>query len=121
MGPVAESAQKPNVVIIYGDDVGFGDIGVNGSKMIPTPNIDKLAAGGLNFTDAHSPSASCSPSRFSMLTGILANRRGGNILGATAPLPIKEDELTLPRLFKQAGYETAVIGKLWIQLIHFSL
>ena len=61
---------NPNVVIIYGDDVGYGDVGAYGSVKIPTPNIDALAATGLRFTDGHSTAATCSPSRFSMLTGI---------------------------------------------------
>ena len=63
------AAKKPNVVVIYGDDVGFGDVGFGGSKMIPTPNIDKLARGGLIFTDGHCSSSVCSPSRYAMLTG----------------------------------------------------
>ena len=105
------SAAKPNVVIIYGDDVGFGDVGAYGSKMIPTPNIDRLAAGGLRFTDGHCSAATCSPSRFSMLTGIHAFRHGVSILAPNAPLCIPTDILTLPKLFKQAGYHTGVVGK----------
>jgi arylsulfatase A len=62
------AAEKPNVVIIYGDDVGFGDLGAYGAKLIPTPNLDKLAVEGLRFTDGHCSAATCSPSRFSMLT-----------------------------------------------------
>ena len=60
---VAWGAEKPNVVIIYGDDVGQGDVGVYGSEMIPTPNIDLLASGGLVFTDGHCTAATCTPSR----------------------------------------------------------
>ncbi len=108
---LTHAATKPNVVIIYGDDVGFGDVGVNGSKMIPTPNIDRLASQGINFTDAHSPAATCSASRFTMLTGILAHRRNITILSPTSALPIKPTEYTLPKIFKDAGYDTAVIGK----------
>jgi arylsulfatase A len=66
---VSAGSIKPNVVIIYGDDVGYGDVGVYGSKMIPTPNIDRLAQNGLVFTDGHCAAATCTPSRFSMLTG----------------------------------------------------
>lgn len=102
---------KPNVVIIYGDDVGYGDVGVNGSRKIPTPNIDRLAAEGLNFTDGHCPAATCSPSRFSLLTGSLAIRRGVSILGPSSNMPITETDYTLPKLFRDAGYRTAVIGK----------
>lgn len=105
------SAQKPNVVIIYGDDVGYGDVGVYGSEKIPTPNIDRLAAEGLRFTDGHSSASTCTPSRFSLLTGIHGFRHGVRILPPNAPLSIPTDILTLPKLFNQAEYQTAVIGK----------
>ena len=105
------AADKPNVVIIYGDDVGFADVGVNGSKLIPTPNIDKLAKEGLNFTDGHCSAATCTPSRFSLLTGIHGFRHGISILRPNAPLTIPLDKLTLPKLFKKAGYNTAIVGK----------
>ncbi|MCM8537888.1 MAG: arylsulfatase [Lentisphaeraceae bacterium] len=108
---VSAQDAKPNVVIIYGDDVGYGDVGVYGSKMIPTPNIDKLADGGIKFTDGHCSAATCSPSRFSMLTGIHAYRHDIRILAPNAAMAIPTDILTLPKLFKKAGYETAVVGK----------
>ena len=110
-GAFGASAKKPNVIIIYGDDVGYGDLGVYGAKMIPTPNLDKLAAGGLVFTDGHCPASTCSASRFAMLTGQLAHRRGVRVLGPTSPMPIFSDDYTLPMVFKDAGYTTAVIGK----------
>jgi arylsulfatase A-like enzyme len=102
---------NPNVVIIYGDDVGYGDVGAYGSVKIPTPNIDALAATGLRFTDGHSTAATCSPSRFSMLTGIHGFRAHIKILGPNAPLAMPVDTYTLADLFKEAGYQTAVIGK----------
>ncbi len=102
---------KPNVVIIYGDDVGYGDVGVYGSEKIPTPNIDKLAASGRQFTDGHCTASTCTPSRFSMLTGIHGFRHNIRVLPPDGKLVIPTDVLTLPKLFKQAGYETAVIGK----------
>ena len=105
------AADKPNVIIIYGDDVGYNDVGVYGSKMIPTPNIDKLANGGLKFTDGHCSAATCTPSRFSMLTGVHGFRHGVRILAPNAPLTIPTNILTLPKLFKKAGYDTAVVGK----------
>ncbi|MEM9399720.1 MAG: arylsulfatase [Verrucomicrobiota bacterium] len=105
------SAEKPNVVIIYGDDVGYGDVGVYGSKMIPTPNIDKLAKGGLRFTDGHCSAATCTPSRYSLLAGIHGFRDGVSILPPDATLLIPTDILTLPKLFKKAGYNTGVVGK----------
>lgn len=105
------AAQQPNVVIIYGDDVGYGDVGAYGSKMIPTPNIDKLASEGLLFTDGHCAAATCTPSRFSMLTGVHGFRHGVRILPPNAPLSIPTDIMTLPKMFNKAGYETAVVGK----------
>lgn len=107
----AADVSKPNVVIIYGDDVGYADVGAYGSKLIPTPHIDKLATEGLRFTDGHCTAATCSPSRFSMLTGIYGFRNGVSILPPNAPLSIPTDILTLPGMFKRAGYDTAVIGK----------
>lgn len=104
-------AQKPNVVIIYGDDVGWGDVGAYGAKQIPTPNLDQLAKDGMLFTDAHCSAATCTPSRFSMLTGIHGFRHNVRILAPNAPMAIKPDMFTLPKLFKQAGYNTAVVGK----------
>lgn len=107
----SEQSGKPNVVIIYGDDVGYGDVGVYGSEMIPTPNIDRLASGGLVFTDGHCSASTCSPSRYSLLTGVHGFRDGISILPPNAPLCIDTEAFTLPDLFKEAGYTTAVIGK----------
>jgi arylsulfatase A-like enzyme len=103
--------ERPNVVIIYGDDVGYGDVGSYGSKLIPTPNIDRLASQGLRFTDGHCSAATCTPSRFSMLTGIHGFRRNVRVLPPNAPMTIKPDMYTLPQLFKDAGYRTAIVGK----------
>ncbi|MDG1667767.1 MAG: arylsulfatase [Opitutae bacterium] len=105
------TTNQPNVVIIYGDDVGYGDVGVYGSEHIPTPHIDALAASGLHFTDGHCSAATCSPSRFSMLTGIHGFRANVRILAPNAPLAIPVETYTIADLFKDAGYQTAVIGK----------
>lgn len=102
---------KPNIVIIYGDDVGYGDLGAYGAKLIPTPNLDQLAKESLRFTDGHCSAATCTPSRFSMLTGIHGFRHNVHILPPNAPMKIKPEMFTLPQMLKQAGYETAVIGK----------
>lgn len=75
MGAAPARADLPNVVFILADDLGYGDIGVYGGR-VPTPNIDRLAREGLRFTDAHSPSALCAPSRFSLLTGSNPYRNG---------------------------------------------
>lgn len=109
---------QPNIVIIYGDDVGFGDISVNGSKKIITPNIDKLASEGINFTNGHSTAATCTPSRYSMLVGRYAFRQGISILPPDGSLCLSTDELTLPKLLKKAGYYTGVIGKWHLGLGH---
>ena len=113
LSPFTTSAasEQPNVILIYGDDVGYGDVGAYGSELIPTPNIDALAANGLRFTDGHAAAATCSPSRFSMLTGVHGFREGVSILPPNAPLSIRTESYTLPDLFKSAGYTTAVIGK----------
>ena len=105
------AAEKPNVIIIYGDDVGYGDLGCYGAKKIPTPHLDKLAEGGIRFTDGHCTAATCTPSRFAMLTGIYGFRHDVHILPPNAPMKIKPEMFTLPQMFKKAGYETAVIGK----------
>lgn len=108
---VAVDPARPNVVFIYGDDVGYGDVGVYGSEKIPTPNIDRLAARGIRFLDGHATAATCTPSRYAMLAGIYGFRQGIDILPPEASLVLPTDKLTLPKLFKKAGYATAVIGK----------
>lgn len=111
-GSTVCAVPPPNVIIIYGDDVGYGDVGAYGAKGIPTPNIDRLARNGLRFTDGHSGSATCTPSRYSMLTGNAAFRKDGTgILPGDAKLLIDPEQFTLPDLFKEAGYVTGVIGK----------
>ena len=108
----AETTRPPNVIIIYGDDVGYGDVGAYGAKLIPTPNIDRLAAEGLRFTDAHCAAATCTPSRYSLLTGEMAFRKKGtSILPGDANMAIDPDQFTLADVFHQAGYRTGVIGK----------
>src|SRR5438128_762291 len=103
---------RPNIVLIYSDDVGYGDVGCYGATRVKTPNIDKLATGGLRFTDAHSPSATCTPSRYALLTGEYAWRHPGTgIAAGDAPLVIPTNYTTLPSLLKRAGYATAAIGK----------
>jgi arylsulfatase A-like enzyme len=102
---------KPNIIFIYMDDLGYGDVSVNGAKGVKTPNIDKLAQSGLNFTDAHSSSATCTPSRYSLLTGRYAFRNNAHILPGTAPLIINPKRGTIASMLQDAGYKTAVIGK----------
>ena len=103
---------KPNVIFILADDIGYGDFGCYGATKIRTPNADKLASQGLRFTDAHAPSAVCTPTRYAFMTGEYAWRKQGTgILPGIAGLIIEPGRTTVPSLLKRAGYETAVIGK----------
>lgn len=103
---------KPNVIIIYADDLGYGDLGCYGATHVHTPNIDRLAAEGMRFTDAHTVSAVCTPSRYALLTGDYPIRE--NITGAIFsrhPLLIDTNKLTIADVLKNDGYATACIGK----------
>lgn len=102
---------RPNIVIFYIDDLGYGDVGYNGAVGVQTPAIDRLAQGGIVFTDAHSTSATCTPSRYSVLTGQHAFRNNAAILPGDAPLLIRPGSYTLPAMLQKAGYRTGVIGK----------
>lgn len=103
---------KPNVLIIYTDDLGMGDVGIYGAKGLETPNIDALAAQGIRFTNAHATASTCTPSRFSLMTGKYPFRQTGTgILPGDARLIVPTDEITLPKVFKKAGYTTAIVGK----------
>ncbi len=103
---------QPNVIIIYIDDLGYGDVSCYGATKVKTPNIDNLASTGIRFTNGHSSSASCTPSRFSMLTGGYAFRvEGTGIAPGDAAMIIKPETRTLADLFSEAGYKTGVVGK----------
>lgn len=104
--------KQPNVVVIYLDDLGYGDIGAYGATQLKTPNFDKLAAGGVLFTDGHATSATCTPSRYGLLTGVYPWRnKEAKILPGTAPLIIDTTQLTIPKIFKEKGYHTGIVGK----------
>lgn len=103
---------KPNVVLIYADDLGYGDISSYGATHLHTPNIDRIAKNGIRFTNAHASSATCTPSRYSILTGQYAWRKPGTgIAPGDAPLLIDTGRKTLPRMLQMAGYQTAAVGK----------
>ena len=107
-------AKKPNVIVIMADDLGYGDLGCYGAKPknLKTPNIDKLAQGGLKFTSGYCSASTCTPTRYSFLTGTYAFRgKNTGIAPPSSPLIIPEDTYTLPDILKQAGYKTAVVGK----------
>ena len=106
------AANKPNIVILYADDLGYGDLGCYGATAVKTPNMDRLAREGLRFTDAHTSAATCTPSRYSLLTGEYPWRKSGTgVLPGDAALIIAPGRTTLPSLFQKAGYATAAIGK----------
>jgi arylsulfatase A-like enzyme len=105
-------SQKPNVILIYVDDLGYGDVSCYGATKLQTPHLDKLAANGIRFTNGHATSSTCTPSRYAMMTGIYPWRKSGTgILPGDAALIVPTDKPTLPKIFKQAGYNTALVGK----------
>ncbi len=107
-----EVTTKPNVVVIYLDDLGYGDLSSYGATELQTPNIDKLANGGVKFTNGYASSATCTPSRYALLTGVYPWRnKNAKILPGTAPLLISTEQQTLPKLLKSEGYQTAIVGK----------
>ncbi len=104
--------QKPNILLIYADDVGIGDLSCYGAELIQTPHIDSIAENGVKFTNAYATSAMCTPSRFSLLTGKYAFRLpGSGILSAEEPMCIEPGSFTLPEMLRQQGYRTAIVGK----------
>lgn len=105
-------AVKPNIVLIYLDDLGYGDLSSYGATEIKTPNIDVLANEGRRFTNGYATSATCTPSRYAILTGDYPWRNSNaKILPGTAPLLITTAQNTLPKMLKKQGYQTAVVGK----------
>ena len=104
---------KPNIVFIYLDDLGSGDVGAyDANAKVPTPNIDALANSGIRFTNGYSSSATCTPSRYALLTGTYPWRNANaQILPGSAPLIIDTVMMTLPKMLKEAGYQTGIVGK----------
>jgi len=115
---------QPNIVLIFADDLGYGELGSYGQKIIRTPNLDQFAAGGLRFTNFYSSSALCAPARCQMLTGlhsghaqIRANFEMANgpesftDLNEKGQMPLAGDAVTIAKRLKEAGYTTACIGK----------
>ena len=101
----------PNVIIFYVDDLGYGDVGSYDAVGVDTPNIDRLAANGVRFTDAHSSAATCTPSRYSLLSGEHGFRIEADILEGDAPLLLPPGKPTIASLLQRAGYATGVVGK----------
>ncbi len=107
------AAEKPNIIVILADDIGYGDLGCYGATTVKTPNLDRLAREGRRFTDAHSPASTCTPTRRALLTGTYSWRQqpGSSIAPGDAPLLIPPGTVTLPSILKQAGYTTGLVGK----------
>lgn len=117
----ARTTKRPNVVYILADDMGWGDIGAyNPDSAVPTPNLDRLAGQGMRFTDMHSSSSVCTPSRYSILTGRYAwrTRLKHGVLNGYDPSLIEDGRLTVAGMLKQAGYYTAGVGKWHLGLGH---
>ena len=111
----ATGAERPNIVVIYADDLGYGDVQCYNPQRgkIPTPQIDRLASQGVRFTDGHSSSGVCSPSRYTLLTGRYhwRSRLQRGIVGLWGPPVIKPERMTIASLARQAGYRTSCVGK----------
>lgn len=105
-------ASRPNIIIIYADDLGYGDLQCYGAKNVETPNVNRLANNGIRFTNAYATAATSTPSRYAMLTGQYAWRRQDtNIAPGNAGMIIRPEQLTVADVFKSAGYSTCAIGK----------
>lgn len=105
-------AKHPNILILYADDLGYGDpVSFNSESKIPTPNIDRLAASGMKFTDGHTSCGHCTPSRYALLTGRHHWRDLYHMVDVFEPSVFKPERLTLPEMLKENGYTTAAIGK----------
>ena len=109
-GAIAEEQENPNIIIVYVDDLGYGDLSCYGGE-VNTPYVDRLAENGIKFTNAYAPASTCTPSRYSLLTGRHAFRVGAAIMAGDAPLLISEETSTLPGMLQKNGYKTALIGK----------
>jgi arylsulfatase A len=112
-GSGSAADRKPNIVLVLADDLGYGDTSCYGAKLVETPNIDRLAREGRRFTDAHTPSSVCSPTRYGLLTGRYCWRTSlqRQVLAPAAPLHIEPTRPTLASVLKKHGYATAAVGK----------
>ena len=107
-----QKPQKPNVIIIYADDIGYGDLSCNGTAAVSTPNVDSLAEHGIRFTNSHTTSSVSTPSRYGLLTGQYPWRKAGTgIATGDAGMIIRPEQYTLADMFREAGYATGAVGK----------
>ena len=106
--------ERPNVLLIYADDIGYGDLSCNGTSAVRTPNVEKLASEGIRFTNAHCAAATSTPSRYALLTGEYAWRREGTgVAAGNAAMIITPERYTIADMFKDAGYQT-IAGQIQI-------
>ncbi|MBX2817677.1 MAG: arylsulfatase [Saprospiraceae bacterium] len=114
--------KQPNILLVLADDLGYGDVACyNPASRIPTPNLDLLASQGMRFTDAHSASTVCTPTRYSILTGRMQFRTGmrGVFVGVGGPCLIEQERLTLPQMLRNCGYRTGMMGKWHVGMSFF--
>lgn len=112
LAPISAMVEKPNVIVIMADDLGYGDVSCYGATALRTPNIDRLASEGIRFTSGYCSASTCTPTRYSFLTGTYAFRQPGTgIAPPNSPAIIQPGTEALPSLLQKAGYQTAVIGK----------
>jgi arylsulfatase A-like enzyme len=104
----SREGERPNIIFILADDLGYGDVGCFGQKTIQTPNIDRMAAEGMRFTDHYAGSTVCAPSRCALMTGL---HTGHCLVRGNARVPLQPEDVTVAELLKEAGYATGIIGK----------
>ena len=108
----ASAAERPNILLVLCDDLGYGDLGCYGHEVVQTPNIDKFAAQGLRLTDCYAAAPNCSPSRTGMMTGRTPYRVGVyNWIPFLSPIHVRESEITIAKLLQGNGYDTCHVGK----------
>ncbi len=108
----ARQSSQPNIVLIYADDLGFGDLSCYGATRVHTPHVDALAHDGIRFVNAHSAAATSTPSRYGLFTGEYPwRRKGTGIAAGDAALIIRPERQTLPKMLQEAGYTTGAVGK----------
>jgi arylsulfatase A-like enzyme len=114
--PALAQTQKPNIVFILADDLGYGDLGCYGQAQIATPNLDRLASDGMRFTQSYAGSTVCAPSRCCLMTGMHTGH--ARIRGNSPDIPLRPEDRTIPELLKTAGYRTGMFGKWSLGAIH---
>ena len=109
-----QANKKPNIILIFADDLGYGDVGCNGQEKIKTPNIDALAKSGIRFTQFYAGTSVCAPSRASLMTGLHTGHapvRGNKTFRPEGQTPLPDSSITFAMELQKAGYRTAAIGK----------